>query len=152
MAVAEVPLFVIDATVILRWHFPTDASGRKALDVLADFRAGRINLIGPPDFPEDVHDAISQRVLLEQVDLEAARRASGTFDGLGIPTVSRVGMVSEAFKAAVRWDLYLNDGMYVALALLESCPLLTSDGRLIRALHATPVNVLRLEDYRSPQA
>ena len=120
--------YVIDASVAIKWFIPeeysplarsllTDETVRLAPDfLLVEFAHVTARLVRGGELSAD--DA--RRAYARLVTMLSFDRAST--------------LVPSAFEIAIKFDRSVYDSLYVALASLRGCPLVTADRRLYNAL------------------
>jgi len=126
-----VSVFVVDASVVLKWFVPeihSDAA-RRLLAATHQFLS--------PDllFPE-AGNAIWKKVRRGELTAEEGRRLAADISSVAVETVSTRGLMSEAHALAVTTGLTVYDAMYLALAVRLKTELIAADDRLDRSVAA----------------
>jgi len=126
--------FVIDASVAAKWLFDEPESE------LADLLLSRGDLLLAPDLLHaEIGNVVWKR--LDRGELDPRKTAAILDELLGVPVklfpVS--GFIREAVHIAHRYRRTFYDASYLALAIQESCALITADLRLLNALRNTPM-------------
>lgn len=110
------------------------------IDVLVGLPAGRpwrawvasSDALAAPDcVGVELGRYLRRHTLSGVLDVSHASRSFATFSALGVETYPTGPLLAEAF--ALRENLTLDDGLYVALARRLDEPLATTDARLARA-------------------
>jgi len=126
---------VIDASVAAKWLFDEPESE------LADLLVSRGDLLLAPDLLyAEIGNVIWKR--LGRGELDPAR-ADGILDELLAAPVKIFPISSfmrETVRIAHRYRRSFYDASYLALAVQESCALITADLRLLNALRNTPMS------------
>lgn len=120
---------VVDTSVAVKWFVPeihAEAAGR-LLESDVVFCAP--DLIGP-----ELANAIWQKVRRGDLTREEADEILATFDGLAIEMVPSKGLLAPAFKIAAMLDRTVYDSLFVALAVVQDCPLVTADRKFHSAV------------------
>ena len=146
---AEVPLLVPDASAILRHVFPHRALNRQANEMVADYQAGRVNLLAPFHFSIEVSSGIRRAVAKRELRHEQARELFLGFLANRIPLTDAPGLTETAFENCQRYSISMRDSLYVTLAQFYQAPLVTADENLLRAIARFPYKLF-LSDYESP--
>jgi predicted nucleic acid-binding protein len=124
---------VLDASVALKWYVPEVHSDR-ALQVLESYQAGNLALHVPDLFLAEAGNILWKKVrrgeLLER-DMEEISRALLSVPKTVYPTEL---LLPAALKLAHALDTTVYDSLYLALAGLLDCPLITADQKLWRAV------------------
>jgi predicted nucleic acid-binding protein len=136
---------VVDASVAVKWIFPDprrEPQSNRALDVLDDIRAQRVEVVQP------VHWLAEVAAVAVRLAPEISREAVGLLCAMELPTLQEPEVYVRACKLADDLDHHLFDTLYHAVALaFPDGILVTADERYCRK--ATHVGqVWRLRDYR----
>ena len=127
-------VFVVDASVVLKWFVPeihSDAA-RRLLAATHQFLS--------PDllFPE-MGNAIWKKVRRGELTAEEGQRLAADISSVAVETVSTRGLMIDAHALAVTTGLTVHDAMYLALAIRLKTDLVTADDRLNRTVAAHPM-------------
>ena len=144
---SNVPLYVIDASVAVKWHLPDEQDGDAAVAILADFREGRTALVAPGHFRYEVPSAIRNALRTDRLTPSEGRGAIAAFFVVQVPTVDDNALIEAGYDQALRFGCSLYDGLYLALAENLGCPLVHADKRLRNTLGTRFPRVLWLGDY-----
>ena len=125
---------VIDASVAAKWLF--DEPGSE----LADFLLSRSDMLLAPDLLHaEIGNVVWKR--LDRGELDPGKTDAILEELLGAPVklfpVSK--LMREAVRIAHHYRRSFYDASYLALAIQESCMLITADLRLSNALRDTPI-------------
>lgn len=134
--------FVLDASVALKWVL-VETDTADALRLRADVRNGVHDLLAPDTFPVEVAHALTRaerRGLIAPGDAALYLADVLTTAPSLRPSLDLLARAVE-LSSALKIGVY--DCLYVALAEVEQCRLLTADGRLINSVGAI-VNVTDL--------
>jgi predicted nucleic acid-binding protein len=138
-----VTAYVADASVAVKWYVPQVRS-EEALRVLEPG-----NEIHVPDLVyADVGDILRRKVRREEISAPEARRIAGAVLAAPLEVHASAVLLDGALEVALRTARTVYDGFYVALAVALSVPMVTADGRLLRALERSPFreHVVWVED------
>jgi predicted nucleic acid-binding protein len=129
-----VSVFVLDASVVLKWFVPevhSDAA-RRLLDAPHQYLA--------PDllFPEAAN-AIWKKVRRSELTAAEAQRLVVDLSTVAVETIATRGLVSDAYALAAATGQTVYDATYLALAVRLETQLITADDRLEKALVAHPM-------------
>jgi predicted nucleic acid-binding protein len=128
---------VVDASVAIKWYVP-EVYSQPAVKLLARQSAGDVSLHVPDLFFSEFGNIMWKKMRLGEFGIEVAQ---------GI-----VEALTRVFKTAHRSESFLPsavdlahatgrtvyDSVYLALAALLDCELVTADGKLYRGLQDTP--------------
>lgn len=120
---------VVDASVVVKWFL--DEEGKKeALQLRTEHIAGKISLVVPDLLFLEVLNALRYKGGTEK-SLADANRALWNIQ-FHIEKSSSF-LLEKASMLALEHNLSLYDAVYLALALLYGCPLVTADTSLAKA-------------------
>ncbi len=127
-------VFVVDASVVLKWFVPEIHSGaaRRLLDAPHEYLA--------PDllFPE-AGNAIWKKVRRGQLTAEEGQQLVADLVTVAVDTVPSRELVKDAYILAVATGQTVYDAIYLALAVRLETQLITADVRLEKSLSAYPM-------------
>jgi predicted nucleic acid-binding protein len=138
---AEVPLFICDASAALRWVFPDRDYTNQAQDMMADFNGGRINLIAPYHFRMEVGSGIRRAVVDRKIRHQRGVEVFSRFLSNRIPVVDEVGLTETAFDNCQGFSISIRDALYVTLAQFYEVPLITADENCFERLSGSPTSL-----------
>ncbi len=148
---AEVPSYVLDATVGSKWHLDDEAHIDLAQQIRQDFAQDLIRLIAPDLLRHEAAASILKATRNPQrprrLDPTDAEQALGNFLSRPILYIDAAPLVPTAFRLARRFNCSYYDGVYLALAGATGTRLLHADQKLRRALARSPLAIW-IEDYR----
>jgi len=126
---------VIDSSVAFKWVVP-ETDSDKALLLRDDFRNGLVELIAPDIFPIEIGHALTRAERQGRIPVGSAipllRDILNTLPLLQ-PSLSELLRAVE-ISSQMRVGAY--DCLYVALAELEKCDLVTADDKLVKNLQS----------------
>ena len=143
------PLFVVDASVVTKWHLLDEPSARQSQAILIDFREGRLDLVAPGCIRYEVPSAIRKTLRTRRLTSNQARASIQAFLDLRFPTIDEDELVLATYELTIRIGCSFYDGMYVALAEGPECPLIHADLRLRNALDGHPTKAVWPDDWPS---
>ena len=122
--------YVLNCSVALKWALPEADSPRAA-----SLRDAGHDLHAPDIFPVEIGNALSklsrQRRISEAIAIAAFTEILST----GIVLHSSADLLPRAFELSLDTRCSLYDALYVALAELEQCQVVTADELLVRNLN-----------------
>ena len=124
---------VIDASVAIKWYVP-ELGSQEAAAVLdrEEF------LIAPDLLAAEFGNVLWKKVRKGELAQAEATEIIAVFTSSGSIALRPVSVyLSAAFDLAIRWNLTVYDALYLAVAIEESCPLVTADETLGRGLRGT---------------
>jgi len=136
--------YVVDTGVFLRWYVP-QVGYEHAREVRARFAAGAAALVTTDAARYELPHVLRTKGLLQgHLDQSAYVQASGVLDDLDLARPADAVALRRAAALTTTHTLRFFDALFVDLALQEGVALLTSDGRLARAVSGlTPTVLLR---------
>lgn len=144
-------MYVIDASVAVKWLLQDEPQSETALAVLEDFANDRIALLAPAHLEYEVANAIRSAVRRGRLEPSAGLRALQFFLALAVPTVSGDVLLLNALTTALELDCALYDALYLTLADHAERPLVHADNRLRNTLAGGFPLEVWIDDYRSPE-
>lgn len=126
---------VVDASVAVKWYVPETGSA-EASAILA-----RGDPLLAPDFlVAEFGNVLWKKVRRGELDrLEAGEIVDAFVFSSQVTLVAAGPFLRPAFDLATRWQRTVYDALYLAIALAESCALVTADERLGQGLAKTEV-------------
>ncbi len=123
---------VVDASVAIKWLLD-EVGSPHAHHFLSRFRTGEDELIAPDLIVSEVGNALrSAAALRKRIPPDVVAAVFADFLRIGVPTRSAAETAQRTLDLALRHDATDYDAAYVALALEEGIPLLTTDGPMIQ--------------------
>jgi len=119
---------VVDASVAVKWFIPEEGSGR-AQAVLESDR----ELLAPDLLWREVANVLWRNYRRQELDARAARRILRDLARVPIDFHPAAGLAEAALETAITHGITAHDGLYLALAMGQGCPLVTADRRLHEA-------------------
>jgi predicted nucleic acid-binding protein len=125
---------VVDASVGIKWALPEPNSdaARRLLD-------GERALLVPDLFFAEIANTMWKRVARRDMTAVEARAALRSFDTRSLGVHPSRSLMHLALELAVRSAQTAYDCLYLALAVIQDCPLVTADSRLYAALEPSPL-------------
>lgn len=123
-------ILVVDASVAIKWIVPEEDSK------LAETLIGPYRLVAPDLIHAECANILWKKATRGEVSAGEAITATGFVDDFAVQTVSMSELVPLAVDLSLRLDHPAYDCFYLALAVLQECPFVTSDGKLHRKVHA----------------
>lgn len=130
--------FVIDASVAAKWFLPParETLVEEALELLRRYTKGEIRFLVPDLFWAEFGNILWKAVRQGRWTRGAAESAIVAMIARNLPTVPSRALLEEAFTIATAFNRTVYDGLYVALAVDSTAPLITADEKLANALAA----------------
>ena len=144
----DVPIVVVDASVVARWYLPSTPYLDLARQVRADFETNRIELTAPANLRIEVGGAFHQAMRARFIRSADSERWFHQFLDWDIPVVETVELLRPAYRLSLELGCSFYDAIYLALSRQESLPFLHADQRLHNALGGRFPLELWIEDYR----
>lgn len=129
-------LYVIDASVVLKWFLPEPDSASADL-LLERFLNDEVGLIAPDVLLLEIASALWKRVVLRE-DLTAAEATLIHRDLLTIPLslVSAETLAEAALHLAMKHKHPVYDALYCTLAIDRHCDFVTADRTMVNKLRS----------------
>ncbi len=151
---AEVPRYVIDASVAIKWYLSDEEHIEHARLVRQDFEAGTIRLLAPPQLQHEVASALSKatRNPARPRSLSQAEGLRIVEDFLQWPIelLHHQALIPAAYSLARRYRCSYYDALYLATSEMTHSHFLYADGKLRRNLGPRFPLAHWIEDYQSP--
>jgi predicted nucleic acid-binding protein len=146
--VAAADLWVVDASVVTKWHLPDEPDAETALLLLDRFADGAVQLIAPQHIRSEVPSAITvaTRGRAPRLTVEQGRAAIDEFLELPLPTIDDAQLVRAAYRTAHEHGCAFYDGLYLTLAQRLGVRFILADDRFYRLIRGLP-SVVWLGDY-----
>lgn len=143
----DVPRFVVDASVAVKWHLDDEDYVQQALSLLVEYREGRTDLLAPDHIRYEVPNAIKVASRAGRVTFQEGRAAIGLFLAWGITMAGTDDLILAAYDLSERLGCSLYDGLYLALAEAANCPLVYADRALRRRIEGVFPLAMWIGDY-----
>lgn len=127
-------VFVVDASVVIKWFVPEIHSDRARRLLAAAHQYLSPDLL----FPE-VGNAIWKKVRRGELTAEEGRQLAIDIARIAVETVSTRGLMIDAQALAITTGVTVYDAMYLALAIRLETELITADDKLGRTVAAHPM-------------
>lgn len=124
---------VIDASVAVKWYVPERGSDH------ASALLGRgMRLLAPDLLVAEFGNALWKKTRRGELSPSEAQNVVSAFTSAPpIALRPSVQLLSAALEIATGFDRSVYDALYLALAVAETCSVVTADDRLVRSLHRT---------------
>ncbi|MDA8101049.1 MAG: type II toxin-antitoxin system VapC family toxin [Nitrospiraceae bacterium] len=136
--------FVVDASVAIKWYLPELHSAAAERLLSSEFR-----LLAPDLIIPEIGIILWKRIMKAELTVSAAQDIMTALETVPL-TLSPTGMLAEsalAIAAGLKRSFY--DSLYLALAVIADCSLVTADRKLFDAVKNTTMmkkNMLWVED------
>ena len=127
---------MIDASVAVKWQLRDEEHVDKADAIKQAFLLRTVELIVPVIFTVEWANAINVAILRSRFPEAEWQAALQDLEALRIPMENPPGLLFEAWKMARAHGRAVYDGVYVALAKIEDCALVTGDRKLFNAVNS----------------
>lgn len=140
--------FVVDASVGAKWYFEEESQDI-ALTLLARAKNKEIKLIVPGLFYLEVGNICWKRFRRRIIQFDDAVAVLDKISRLPMERHSDHELAAAALENAIRFDIPIYDGIYVALAEVYVAPLVTADEGILRATKGRFDFVLPLREFQN---
>ena len=121
--------FVVDASIAVKWFMP-EAYGDAALRLLN----AEHSLVVPDLLFPEVGNVLWKRVQRREVTVREATTTLEALASLPLEVHPSKPLMPLAFEIACRAHRSVYDSLYLAIAVLRQCPMVTADRKLYGAL------------------
>jgi predicted nucleic acid-binding protein len=137
---------VIDASVAVKWVLPEDDS-EQADRFLSNALDQSVRLLAPDIYMAEVANVLWVRAARRRdISAEHARLGLRSLLGTIETLVSSRALVPRALELSLTFGHPVYDCLYVALALVEQCNVVTADRRLVDTVGRALGNVVHLDE------
>jgi len=136
-------IFVIDASVIIKWIFPDRPKENhisQALNVLLCIKQGAIKVLQPP------HWLAEAAAVITRFQPKIAENAINLLHALEFPITDSIESYQIAYQLSKSTNHHLFDTLYHAVALSHGATFLTADETYYKKAHKKGF-ILRLSDF-----
>ena len=126
-------VFVVDASVVLKWFFPETHS-----DAARRLLAAAHQYVAPDLLYPEVGNAVWKRVRRGELTSDEGRRLIGDIAAVAVETIAARGLIGEAFAIATASGQTVYDSTYLALAVRLETQVVTADQRLQNSVSRHP--------------
>lgn len=145
---ADVPVSVVDASVVAKWHLRDEILRTAALTLLHDLEEDRVRLIAPDIIRFGVPAAINRAYRRGRITFQQAHMNVRIFLQWPIQIVTFPDLPLLALEYAQYHECGFYDACYLALAESTESLLIHADGALVRALNGKFPWIRWLADYQ----
>jgi predicted nucleic acid-binding protein len=133
----------VDASIAVKW-FLDEVHAEAARHALSD----EYELLAPDLIWAEVASAFWKRRRRVELSADTVHTLLEYFRRAPVQTARLSALVTPAFELAARYDRTIYDAMYLALAAMEECPLVTGDRKLYDGLKSkeAAITLLWVED------
>lgn len=140
-------LYVLDCSVAVKWFLPEPLAD-KATSLLERFRTGLDSLFAPDILISEFGHVLTKRHRRHELTETEVQDIWNDFMFLGVQTEGTSPLATDALQLAVAHTAKFYDAVYVALAQVRGCVVITADDSMIAAFHSLGC-LLRLQDLPS---
>jgi predicted nucleic acid-binding protein len=126
-----VSVFVVDASVVIKWFVP-EVHGDRARRLLATAH----QYLSPDLLFPELGNVIWKKVRRGELTADEGQRLAADISRIAVETVPTRGLMIDAHAVAVTTGLTVYDAMYLALAVRLQTELITADEKLGRMVSA----------------
>lgn len=138
-------IFVVDASLVLKWFVPevhSDAA-RRWLDASHDY-------VAPDLLFSEAGNAVWKKVRRKELDETEARQLLADLAQVAIASVPTRSLVQDALTLALAAGITVYDATYLTIAVRLETAVITGDDRLVDTVAELPLlvaHVRRLQDF-----
>ena len=136
--------YVVDASVAVKWFVPEPHS-----QAALRFLDGDRQLIAPDLLVPEIGNTLWKKVTRKEVPLRVAKEILQMLNTTPIEFYPSAPMLETALNISIKERRSIYDSLYLALALLRECRLITADEKLLNSLRKSPLanHLLWIQDY-----
>jgi len=123
---------VVDASVAIKWFVPEIHS-----DAALRLRGEGYELMAPDLLIPEIGNVLWKKIVRDGMKLGVAGEILKHFLASPVAILPSMPLVDTALRIAAEERRSVYDGLYVALAVLQRCRLVTADRKLYNSLRAT---------------
>jgi predicted nucleic acid-binding protein len=133
-----VNVFVVDASVAIKWLLPSEREPlhAEALSWLDRYTNGEVNFVVPDLFWAEIGNFLWKSIRYARLTTANAQSALEELKSRHLEAVPCASLVDAALEIAVGYQRSAYDSFYVALAVQVKTELITADEKLANALAA----------------
>lgn len=137
--------FVVDASVAVKWFLPeihAEAAGR--------ILKSKQLLLAPDLIWAEVGNAVWKKVRWGEITSAEAEGILKDFIRFPLQTYASKTLLEAAWRLADQVGITVYDGLYLALAAGQGCPLITADRKLYQSIRKKPIGsrLIWVEDVK----
>jgi predicted nucleic acid-binding protein len=124
--------FVVDASVAIKWFVP-EIHSAEAIRLLSP----DCELLAPDLLPSEFGNILWKKTRRGEIPSPKAVEIIRALAEIPLYYSSAPELLESAYLLAEKFERTVYDSLYLSLALLEGCPMVTADLRLVRSLAGT---------------
>lgn len=124
---------VLDSCVGLKWLVP-ELHSDKALRLRDDYRNGILERIAPDIFLAEIAHALTRAERQKRITPAQGALALADMINMQPQLFSYIALLPRAYQISSQYHVGFYDCLFVALAELEGCDLITADDRMVKNL------------------
>lgn len=121
--------YVVDASVVAKWHVPPEWDTDVALQLRDQLVAGALRLAAPEHMMVEVIRVLQLGVRDRHYGLDDGLELMHAFLALPVTYFANEDLFEAAFRLSTEYQMALYDSLYLALARLLDIPFITADRR-----------------------
>ena len=137
-------VFVVDASVVIKWFVPEIHS-----DAARRLLAASHQYLSPDLLFSELGNAIWKKVRRGELSAGEGQRLAADISSIAVETVPTRGLMIDAHALAIATGLTVYDAMYLALAVRLKTALVTADDRLSRTVAAHPMTAAHVRPVQT---
>ena len=131
----DLPLVVLDASVIVKWYLPGEQGAAEAARFQERYLSSIPRIVVPDVVRYEVANAVSVALRRGRISADDARQATADFLSWDFTYVGTNNLILAAADVAQRFDCAFYDALYLAVAETAGCDLVTADRGLFAKTH-----------------
>lgn len=126
---------ILDASILIK-IFTHEDNSEKAISIIEDYESGKTNIIVPEIIFIEVLNGLKYKKQTEEILIKANKELWNL--EFKIEQLN-YDLLVKALEIALKNDLTMYDALYIAIAQLHSCPLITADKELYKISNVIPL-------------
>jgi predicted nucleic acid-binding protein len=137
---------VVDASIAVKWFMP-EVDSREARALLQRSEASGLELLAPEFILIEAANVLRTRHRRGEVTAADAQSSIAELPSAFARVTADAPLIESALGLALDLPVSVYDALYVALARVEGCPLVTADARLAGNVPPSVAAVVLLRDF-----
>jgi predicted nucleic acid-binding protein len=140
-----VSVFVVDASLVLKWFVP-----EIHFEAAARWLSASHDYVAPDLLFPEVGNTVWKKVRRGELSVADGRRLASAMAGIAVEAVAMSGLIGDAVALAIATDITVYDATYVTLAVRLDTQVVTGDDRLVARLAGHTMlapHVRRIQDF-----
>jgi len=139
---------VIDASVVLKWHFPDEEGNAQAFLIFELFTQNNLKHSAPDLLDYEVFNAFPVASRKKWIGKNDLQRLLDHYTGIEIEKMNINNFIELALQITVDCSRNFYDSSYLSLAQMKKIPLITDDKKLFNAVQKNFEYISWIDDFQ----